>query len=275
MLNYINDHRNYLFHYTKWETAKEKIFKKSAIRFSPFICLDDPREYKDWTFDVLPSHPCREFIEYMKEIKNKANSLIKNYYKVLCFTETPRIEKRIVQNAYDFRYRVMFLMGYARARMWSHHADDHKGICLVFDKKKLLSFIKKKYPTSYCGPVRYKNYSDDFLKARKIYLDRMWTDEKIIIDTLKEHIRKNRQSIFFEKNVDYRDEREYRVIIHGENPGYEEIPVKDLLCGAIVNADKYDTYSSYLNESAQYLNFKIGTLYWQEGRPVIYGSAQE
>ena len=51
--------------------------------------------------------------------------------------------------------------GWARSRMWAQYADNHKGVCLIFDKlcleKEFKGSFEKSSCETFCDVVNYTN----------------------------------------------------------------------------------------------------------------------
>lgn len=107
--------------------------------------------------------------------------------------------------------------GFAIPAMWGHYAEHGKGMCLVFDKKKLLSQIDS------CG------YKHGTVKYSKKY-----TSSIIVKRDTKRFIEKHLKTVFFKKSADWAYEREYRVICRAENVPVE-IDLSDCLIAIIVH----------------------------------------
>ena len=59
---------------------------------------------------------------------------------------------------YKTDLRADYYYGYYRPRMWAQYAEQHQGVCLVFDKEKLLKCFEKSLSAKgdlYYGEVDY------------------------------------------------------------------------------------------------------------------------
>ena len=101
--------------------------------------------------------------------------------------------------------------------MWSQYADNHKGVCLIFDKARLKEIISNLFGTTYQvipNDVAYTN--------RSVVPNLSEGDYTINIDYLekcgiKEYARSHfatfHKRLFFEKMIDWSNEDEFRWIL--------------------------------------------------------------
>ena len=52
MIYGLRDHERYVYHYTSLATARDYILKNRTLRLGTFARTNDPRESKDWTFNL-------------------------------------------------------------------------------------------------------------------------------------------------------------------------------------------------------------------------------
>jgi hypothetical protein len=257
-----------LYHYTRERTAIKKILADGKIRFSPFNEVDDPREAKEWVWKIYnPSLRDKSF----SEAKDDINRLLRNNCKVLCFSQDLiGIENIEVNGSFDYWKKKGFEKGFARARMWSQYAEGHKGICLAFSKEKTIATIKDIFKDClvFNGPVSYMNGSERALKAQGI--DSSQISIHGINNYFKSYLTEYHDTLFFEKIMDYRDEKEYRFVIFNEHSkGYEYMNIADILEGVIVGMDFSKKLYRRINKFASVYNFKSRNMTWQHGTPLL------
>ena len=120
----------YLYHYTSLNRAFEHILHEGKLLLASLKLTNDPRESKDWnwTFRNI-SHEIDIAIPSVEElvtVSSEINLKIKRDCKLCCFSIDDK-----TKNLYSGR-------GWGHPRMWAQYADKHKGVCLVFDKDKLI-----------------------------------------------------------------------------------------------------------------------------------------
>lgn len=224
----------YVYHYTKIYTATNFILKDRTLRFNQFDKVNDPKESdpSDWAFaynkkdNPNPSDLIRRISEYFRL-----------NIKVVCFS---RDDQGITS---EHLYSVdPCARGYAKPRMWATYGDNHKGVCLVFDKDRLQQVFQNQMRSSdklFYGSVKYgrlmppKSGAPLFdLTALKANFD----------DTLGQKIKDHQDIYFFYKHLDWVTENEYRFVIVGEDQKEMDLLFEDALVGVVLgmNASEED-----------------------------------
>lgn len=200
-----------LYHYTSFENAL-KILATGKFRFSQLSNLNDINE------------ACRA--EYINMDSHFSSSNIERSYSFL--------EKGVITKALQKFRQISLSMdidnkpGFAISPMWGHYARKGTGVCLAFDKNKLISKLK---PNEY-GPVRYGE----------------GVDGSIIIpvnniDDCVNYINTNKQEIFFKKSLDWSYEQEFRIVRLSKRKTDEYLDIKGALLAIIIydfQTDKYE-----------------------------------
>src|SRR4051812_6568338 len=119
-----------LYHYARLAMALEFILPSWSMRLSPFSKMRDPRESKHWGYEAprAASMELHDEIVRFGELQRLAEQL-KDRVKVLSLTEDDRLDRD--------EGGAVFGRGFAHPRLWEHYADDHRGVCLCFDRKEL------------------------------------------------------------------------------------------------------------------------------------------
>ncbi len=105
------------------------------------------------------------------------------------------------------------LMGFAIPSMWGHYAEKGYGVCLVFDKEKLLKTI----PADCCssGDIRYSADYGNAIVAQ---------------DDVESYFNLYKDDLFFTKTIDWEYEQEFRIITKSDYA----IEYKDSLIAVIM-----------------------------------------
>lgn len=132
----------------------------------------------------------------------------------------------------DFRGK----KGFDIPAMWGHYADKGRGVCLIFDKNKLINTLSKKH-------------------RRKIvkYVEGLDPDIQLSAETIKRERFSNSEYdiFFFRKSKDWSYEQEFRVLIQSDSDQREKLELKDALVGAIMcRAD--DVQEGHLVSESRY-----------------------
>jgi hypothetical protein len=265
---FVQQDNNLLYHYTKEETAINEILTEGKLRFSPFKEVDDPREVEEWVWKIYNPHsgggtPSNDL--------DAINYFLRNNCKILCFSQDLiKIEEIEVTSPFNYWKNKAYEKGFARARMWSQYAEGHKGICLAFSKEKIIEAIKERFKdfSVFNDSVSYMNGSEKATKAQGINSTQIKTYG--INEYFKSYLNEHYNTLFFEKLKDYRDEREYRFVVHNEHfEGYEYIDIANILEGVIVGMYcRKDLYPT-INDFAKKYNFEARNMSWQCGIPVL------
>ncbi len=183
--NFMTYNGNHIFHYTTFSSAI-KIIASNNLLFGDFKNMNDISESRREVFNEVA------IVELCK-------------YKSLSFT-------------FDNSYK----RGFEIDSLWGYYAEKGNGVCLVFNKSKLISQFKKMVGFKRHGRIKYIN---SFTNA--LFFD---NDKEPVIS----QIEKNYKDIFFTKSTDWRNENEYRFIIRSETDNEVSLPFYDALVAIIV-----------------------------------------
>ncbi|HLY22255.1 MAG TPA: DUF2971 domain-containing protein [bacterium] len=256
----------YLYHYTSIETALSHILPQGALRLGPFTKTNDPRESKDWKF-VFVSYK-NAFAEVSEEerarLAREAAQLAKNTCKVLCLTED---DERAVGGGIDSIY----WRGFCRPRMWAQYADKHRGICLIFDRAQLRESIMTSLEASsvlFERSVEYHNRSSAPPPSKGPFflnLDSMRSDgpER----TIRKHISEYWRELFFEKALDWQDEKEFRWVVWDLTHSEHFVNFGSALRGIVVGPEFDDRLLPGLGDYVARYDLYLCRLDWNNGVP--------
>lgn len=107
------------------------------------------------------------------------------------------------------------LMGFAIPSMWGHYAEKGNGVCLVFDKKKLLQSIPQE---CFKSDVLYRS---DY-------------NNSIVADPdLNSFFNEKKEDLFFTKTIDWEYEQEFRIVTnHSDSINCKNSLIAAILCFA-------------------------------------------
>lgn len=224
------DHNKLLYHYTKLATAKSYILKDWTLKMSCFRGTNDPKESKTWEFS-LGTNENRNLSNYsLSDLSKQLSDKIKDNCRVVCFCKDSGPLTGI--HIHDISKR-----GFAKPRMWAQYGDNHKGICLAFDRVKLEEKVAEACADAvrfYRGNVTYKN--------RHLLPDFGEGDYMINVDYVEKHgfetfwmthLDQYRHRLLFEKMEDWKDENEFRFVAVFTKPTEVFIEIRDCLVGAV------------------------------------------
>lgn len=198
----------FVYHYTRAEIARDFILKSLTLRLNSLAETNDPRESKAWEFGLWTGgkHDLGRYNFY--EVSAWFSKALKARTRLACFA---RDQAPLTgDHSQDILRR-----GLARSRMWSQYADNHRGVCLVLDKTRLIQAVKEHLAPRLClvGDVQYRDHH--IVRSAKPH------EFMINVDELEElgpesyalrHVQQYHDQLFFEKLSDWRDEVEWRII---------------------------------------------------------------
>ena len=173
----------YLFHYTN-ENNIDNILKKQTLLFNNIYLTNDPYEnkifdlfdYKEMNKNIIDNEKQRFYFQHYTNMKNRI-------IKTMSFCMGDYNNKTITEDNRP---------AYLYPRMWAQYGNNSKGICLVFDKKKLLNHIEKQL-----------SFDFNIFKHPNPYKREMLVNN--MIDNIDKY--------FFIKDKDWAGEHEFRILI--------------------------------------------------------------
>ena len=164
MLNY---NENHIFKFMPFGVNALKTLIKNELWFGSPQNLNDPFEshfeieFKGGdlpTYEILTKY-YEEELQISNALKDKLMycSIDINYF-------LKDIKEAILKSLKEKSGICSFSKSYLNTKMWSHYADSHKGICLIFDKKILLNNFKNSNLNILETEINY----DEFLHSIEI-----------------------------------------------------------------------------------------------------------
>lgn len=200
-----DDNGKYLYHYTNLNSCI-KILMSNSLLFGKISELNDINELQ---------HPL-----YFDDwgVSNTAHEEINRYQQISLTQDGDR-------------------RGFDIPAMWGHYSDRGNGVCIIFDKEKLLNGLP---PDIYKGPVSYvKDFAPDILFQSK---------SGNIIPFSREEI----QEYFFKKSNDWAYEQEFRILIRkvSKDNNRCKLELEDAVVGIVIHRDNNcDTNDSIFNSN--------------------------
>ncbi|WP_084738108.1 DUF2971 domain-containing protein [Cystobacter ferrugineus] len=253
----------FLFHYTKSETAIRHILPNQTLRLSTYAGTNDPRESKDWAFTLVSPEgiaPPGEAIHVSKSL----SQALKHHSRLACFCSDG------LEPAQNQSNKLYDTNGWTRARMWAQYADNHRGVVLVFDRRRLIENARKSLHgkgTLFFGNVLYaeQGHSAEMLPFTVDYLQWRASSAK---DFAEQHLKQHRDWLFFTKHIDWAQEHECRLVLHGASNTHEYISIKDALVEVCVGDAISDNDFTELRLEASKSGCPISRVFWRNGMPI-------
>lgn len=206
-----------LYHYTKFNSAI-RIIESKSLKFGRLDKMNDVYEACKHIYNTDTNTDI--------DIKQIHNALLS--YMQLSFTQ-------------DGTYK-----GYEISAMWGHYAEIGKGVCLVFDKKKLIKALPNGFNGLYHDKV---DYQIDFKG-----------DVTIDGNNLTESIKSNISKFFFVKSKDWEYEQEFRIIQKVEDSSKDVLlELNDSLIAVVLqyDDDEEGVYDKYVDSVFMSQHFRI------------------
>jgi hypothetical protein len=234
----------------------ERILTDKKIRFSSIKKLNDPKESK-------PSFKIENFRD---ENKNRIVGIDENFYytyldytKVFCCSISDKPESNGRGSS------SLFSKGFAHQRMWAQYAYNHAGICLAFNRERLLSNVNEKdYHRVLYNKVDYSHREIEKNGIATIdhsKLTKYGTDKY-----LEKFAVKNKKLLFFTKYPDWKQENEYRIVLLCK---YDEedtfVKIDDSLEAVILGSEFPEVYIPSIIEVSKKVKVDIFQIEWENG----------
>lgn len=201
----------FLYHYTKYESAI-KILANGYLFMRSLENQNDP-----WEFLPRENH----IVDCGESLKESAQNLKKHSMAI--------DERNNYVRQASFSIDTNLRHGWNLTRMWAQYADNHAGVCLIFDYKQLYDDFNAAFAdkaTHYaCRQINYVNlYELDNLE------DKYWKPTTTFFH--KDFI-----DLLFTKHDDFAQEQEYRFLAAIKDLKTSDenlrLPIKKSFCGLI------------------------------------------
>jgi hypothetical protein len=257
------DGKRYLFHFTKASTAINGILRSGNLRLNTYSAVNDPWEAMHWAFTVVSPEGSLETMRAV-EIGREMSALLKESSRVACFCSDGfplRIEKDL---------ELSDTKGWAGATMWAHYAENHRGVVLVFDRRRLIengiAALSSKGPMFFGGIL----YAPPEHRAGlyPLLIDQRSRDSMEHRAAAALHLERHRGWLFFTKHPDWSAERECRLVLHNSQSPYEDLPIWDAVVEICIgDAADQSTTEQILALAKQY-NANVSKIVWRNGMPI-------
>jgi hypothetical protein len=257
-----------LFHYTKTSNALENILYTGKLRLGFLINTNDPREYKDkiqsaygWALPANADQQVSEAIGFCKKVIHKIRVLS------FCTNAFPSISSHGVVIKKE---ETANIVGWNKPRMWSQYGEEHHGICLVFSKNALIEGLEnnkgriKEFLAQY---IRYESPDTHSFRTSTIDINRLLVEG--LEPYCTNHIMENKDDLFFTKDIDYRDESEYRFIVYDPDDKMEYIEIANPIRYVIAGDRIHEMYLPIIKELCSGYGIERRRVQWYGSRSLL------
>jgi len=261
-----------VFHYTKATTALENILFEGKLKIGQFKDTNDPKERGQYFLDSFLNFPSnagdQEFANLYTKLTDVATRIRNNEWKVLCFSKN-HLDLDSGRVSFDEN---PFLSGGCLPGKWAHYDENHRGVCLKFNRSKLNVQIQTSLLAEECtvcsGDVVYDNQKildgpNSFFDMDNIHN----LNDTEIEEKLKEYFIQYHERIFLVKSKDWENENEFRWLVYSKKDSPEFIPITNVLEEVFVGSDFSEAYYPSLIKFCKELGIPSSKIIWNNGVP--------
>jgi hypothetical protein len=259
-------------HYTRMESALN-ILSEKKLRLNKISKTNDPRESRPLEFLTF-----QDFGQQKNPDVDKVNAVIRNdiprvimeEWKVSCFTLDSLIQNDTTEESLIRMHAAFLAPGYARPRMWAQYADNHKGICLLFDKNTIDTKMQQTFADRcFSGQVAYDGEIFVSLSLFPPPATALITDLKNLraVDAARKYVFDHHVALFLRKNPDWAHETEYRWLIHSTVQEVEGISIDGAIQAVLLGVDFPKIYEPSIIPLCKELRIPAKRILWHNGIP--------
>ncbi|MFT3866179.1 MAG: DUF2971 domain-containing protein [Solirubrobacterales bacterium] len=256
-----------LCHYTTREAAFGHILPMRELRMPSLRQMRDPLENQSWLIGT--GGPAAAEVD---SARRKDQEFAYFHFNLLA--NSIRERARLLALTTDAEGyspdAIDFSRGWARPRMWENYGENHSGVCLIFDRDRLIENLTRALqamdlPTPYHQKVRYTETG-----GSELTLDLDELVGKVDSDLVARFIEAHHEEMFFRKALDWATEYEYRFLVTvPEHHGALQIDYGDSL-KAVVVGERFPGWERPAAHSAcRQAGIEAMRLEWTLGRPAL------
>jgi hypothetical protein len=155
--------------------------------------------------------------------------------------------------------------------MWQMYAEDHAGVCLVFDRDALIRELAPQLEASgrsFHDPVKYlKGGIDEADRSATFFtLESPGGDAQ---EDVERHIERHRQALYFTKLADWESEWEYRFIVVGKDYDYLDCAIGDSLRAVVLGHEFPPWQGESVRKLCEEHGLALYRVHWEHWRPFL------
>jgi hypothetical protein len=244
-------------HYTTAAIAFQHIIPTGKLRMSPYRAMRDPVENKL----LIPGTAGFGSADELERGWAAAVGLLKDRWERV----------RIMSLTHDVTSyagtTLRFGCCWARSRMWEQYADDHRGVCLVFERQQ----FEQKLDTDLAEHVASSEveYTPGGIALSEANL---LLDPAILRDDKREqavldHLEKHQKELFFLKTDDWRSEHEFRAVLSDVSDDYAFASYGDALRAVVIGEEFPEWQVAGAQALAEQHGLELKRARWDQARP--------
>lgn len=252
----------YFFHYTTRQAAFGDILPEKKLRFSRYMDMRDPLENKSWQFvgGAWGENEEQQVADYFA-FHRMANYIRERSFLLSLTIDVPPDVKTDEEEP--------FSRGWARARMWEPYAENHEGVCLVFDRDRLISTVVNSLRKQGFAPPYHRRIIYVGAGMEKPSLDLNDLAGDVTPSTVAKFIEENHGALFFHKALDWETEHEYRFSTTSTDKKDLYVEYGDALVAVIAGENLPAWQRPAAIEACRQASVESLRLNWSIGLPVL------
>jgi hypothetical protein len=253
-----------IFHYTRASVALENILFYGRFRLSLLKDTNDPSEYKYRLLNMIGWSLPPEAEKLYGEAHTVIDRIIRMESRMMSFCSNA-VPEIILDTGETTKDTIANSMGWNKSRMWAQYGENHRGICLVFSKRAIVAEVTDIKGIVIADNIKYKTKPG--VSHHAYTLNGNQLIEVGVEEYCYDHIILHAATVFFIKNIDYRDESEYRVVVFDPKNKYEYININKSIRGIIVGDRTPKVYFPLIQRLADRYDIECRRAYWERGTP--------
>ncbi|MBM5064231.1 DUF2971 domain-containing protein [Vibrio parahaemolyticus] len=228
-----------------------------TLRFGEFSGTNDPQEYKSKSTGAIGWGWEDHHDQKIEEATLLIDKILREKSKFMSFCQNDIVADNLQSH------------GVLKSRMWAQYGENHRGVCIVVSKAKLIEQLTTEFELNYrldYGNIRYEepdlSRNIPCLDIDGPELDNL-TSSDVAINFITNHI----DELLFTKQPDYKDEAEFRLVLTPKSLEHVSVPIYvDLLqcVHSIILGDAFPkVYKPTIFQLAQELKIPVKKLHWE------------
>lgn len=260
-----------VFHYTRLNTALEKILGEGKLRLALRGESNDPHEYLN--FELMWSYTGATMPEMTAVNKaglsatEAVERFIREKVRHVCFCMNSRDYGGFLDHREESK---LDRYGFFRPRMWSQYGEGNRGVCLAFASKELvaeLQAVKAQQDEVFFDEVKYHGYPIVPITSRVVNV--YSTSISTVEDVAKGFVSYRRKEWLFGKHRDFQDESECRIVVFDLSGSLEYASIEKSIRGIVLGERFANVYSNVARELASRFRVPVRKIAFYNGRPEL------
>ena len=256
-----------LFHYTTREAALGHILPFRQLRMPSLEQMRDPLENKTWFLGGAgwASQTSADEPFEATELAHLQFNLLANEIR-----KSARLLALTVDADGYSPIASEFSRGWARPRMWENYGENHRGVCLAFDRDQLVEAIATSLDAQGLLSPYHKAVEYTETGAHDLTLDHTGASGQITPQFVAGYIEEHHVELFFRKALDWQTEHEYRFVVTVPK-GWGEVHIdwEGALKAVIVGEKLPGWQRPAVHAACEHAAVPVTRLDWTMGYPVL------